>query len=424
MATTSAVSPGAFVITCERYLPRPSWVDIRRHEHEQHVARALRVPDNQVAQLALVEALVVAGESRTARPALHGVLGRIRWRGDQEAAIDLEHLVPASGTMEAERRPLLRLRKRQLDLIAVLEIFLGADDRLDRHVGQVCDARNGVAHELLFLLELRGVCERLPAAPTAGTNVWARRLDTIGTRCEQFNNISLAVLATGRANAHTHVIAGQRTIDKNYETINARDATTAVRQRLDHDIGNITTRGTICHGGILREQRRPGSGANPPNHSETRVGMPRLTPQHTTLALRRLRPRLANNQQNYEGQDRKEEAQNRPQHLPAVTNARELPAHHRKDDRDDESDDPTNCRHGVLLYARTTMFEASPPYSADMTSCWLYSIVGSAGSETMRPSSQSALPNRLSVRSTSRPSPPGTRSVRSKRRDTRSMSTR
>ena len=194
-------------------------VNVGRDQREQQLAGARRVPDDEVAQLALVEALVVGCEARLLRPRLDGILGRIRSGTDEVAAIDLEHLVPASSTMEPQRRAVRGRCKRQLDLVAVLEVGLGTLDRVDRHVWQVRDARDRVANQLLLLPQLRGVGERLPAAAAALADVRTRRLDPIRTGSQQLNDVGLAVLAPRGTDADTNVIPREGAINEDDEAV-------------------------------------------------------------------------------------------------------------------------------------------------------------------------------------------------------------
>ena len=81
--------------------------------------------------------LVVGLELLLARPGLNRVADRISEVGRQQADVEREHLVPAPGAVEAERRAVRRLRERVLELVAVAVLRLGRDDRLH---GRVDDA--------------------------------------------------------------------------------------------------------------------------------------------------------------------------------------------------------------------------------------------------------------------------------------------
>ena len=142
--------------------------------------RALAV--DEVAQVAGLRLLVVRLELLLARPVADGVPDRVAEVGREPALLDLEHLVPAAGPVEAERRAVLGLRERVLELVAVVEERLGRDDRLERRVGDPADPRERVADLLRLRLELRLVREVLEAAAAAGRVVRARRVDAMRRR--------------------------------------------------------------------------------------------------------------------------------------------------------------------------------------------------------------------------------------------------
>src|SRR5207249_9196239 len=90
---------------------------------------------DEVAEVAAAVGLRVGPESLLARPVAHGVADPVPELGRQPAALDLQHLVPAAGAVEAERRPLRRRRERVLLLVAVVEdLRLALEDLLQRRL--------------------------------------------------------------------------------------------------------------------------------------------------------------------------------------------------------------------------------------------------------------------------------------------------
>ena len=120
-----------------------------RHELDEHLAGVAALADEQVAQVALVRLLVVREQLLLARPVAHGVADRVAGVARQPALLDLEHLVPAARLVQAERRPVLRLRERVLHLVAVVELRRRRDDRIERRVGQAGEALQRVGDPLV-----------------------------------------------------------------------------------------------------------------------------------------------------------------------------------------------------------------------------------------------------------------------------------
>src|SRR5207244_11005968 len=96
--------------------------------------------DDQVAEVAAAVGLRVRGEALLARPVADRVADPVAGVGRQPAALDLEHLVPAAGPVEAERRAVGRGRERVLLLVAVVEdLRLAGEDLLHRRVHEAAD---------------------------------------------------------------------------------------------------------------------------------------------------------------------------------------------------------------------------------------------------------------------------------------------
>src|SRR6185312_15387418 len=135
-----------------------------------------------MAEVAGVLRLAVGLEPLLAGPVADGVSDRIAETGRQPALLDLEHLVPAAGPVEAERRPVRGGREGVLELVAVEELRLGRDDPLDRRLRDAADPAQGLAHLLLLGFELGVVGEVLESAAAAGREMGAGCVDALGTR--------------------------------------------------------------------------------------------------------------------------------------------------------------------------------------------------------------------------------------------------
>ena len=93
---------------------------LRGDQHQQELARALGAAHDEVAQVALVRALVEGREAGRARPTPRPCCGaRLTASPDQQADLERQHLVPAAGAVEAERGALGACREGELDLVAV-----------------------------------------------------------------------------------------------------------------------------------------------------------------------------------------------------------------------------------------------------------------------------------------------------------------
>src|SRR6185312_8587084 len=107
---------------------------------------------DKVPEVARVLRLVVRLELLGASPVAYGVAHRVPEIGCQPALPDVEHLVPAPGLVEPERRPRRGRRERVLELVAVVELLDGRDDRLERRLPHSAEP----AQRVLDLRRLRG----------------------------------------------------------------------------------------------------------------------------------------------------------------------------------------------------------------------------------------------------------------------------
>src|SRR5437773_3777723 len=134
-------------------------------------------------QIAGLVLLRVRLEPLLARPLAHGVAQVVAEICRQPALADVEHLVPPSRPVEAERRAFRRPRERVLELVAVVEdLRLAGENLLEWRLRDPGEALQGVAYLRLLLRELRLVAEILEAAPAARGEMRARRVDALGAR--------------------------------------------------------------------------------------------------------------------------------------------------------------------------------------------------------------------------------------------------
>ena len=180
--------------------------------------------------------LVVRDEPLLARPVADGVPDRVAEVGRQPAFLDLEHLVPAPGLVEAERRAGGRLRERVLELVPVVERRGGGEDRLERGVGETADPDECVAHLRFLRGDLDGVVEILEAAAAAGRVVGARGLDALGRRLQHLRRERLGEAALHLRHASADAVAGEPAPDEDDEAVQAGDAVAAVGEGVDLEL--------------------------------------------------------------------------------------------------------------------------------------------------------------------------------------------
>ena len=186
----------------------------RRHELDERLARVPALAHDEVAQVAGVLGLVVGLEPLGARPVARRVADRVPEVGRQPAALDVEHLVPAPGAVEAERRPLRRLCERVLELVPVVEDGLGGHDRLERRIVEPADPAQRVLDLVGLRRELRLVVEILEAAAAAIRVVLARRLDARRALLDDLDGQRLGVVSLHPRHSRAHGVARQAALDE------------------------------------------------------------------------------------------------------------------------------------------------------------------------------------------------------------------
>ena len=205
-------------------------------ELHERLAGVPALAHDEMAEVALLRGLVEGDEPLLARPGAHAVADRVAEVGREPAAVDLEHLVPPPRAVEAERRAVLGLRERVLELVAVAELLDGGDDLLERRVGEPGEALQRVADPLLLRGELRRVGEILEAAAAAGREVGARRDDALGPRRQDVGDDRLGVAALHLRHARANRVARQAAAGEDDEAVEAPDAVPAEGERVDREL--------------------------------------------------------------------------------------------------------------------------------------------------------------------------------------------
>src|SRR5207248_8850455 len=125
--------------------------------------------------------LVVRLELLRTGPVPDRVPNRVHEVGADPAALDLEHLVPATRPVETERWAGGRGRDRILHLVAVVELLDRRLERLERRLGDPADPAQRVQNLVVLGRGLRVVGEILETATAAGGVVGAGSVDTLRT---------------------------------------------------------------------------------------------------------------------------------------------------------------------------------------------------------------------------------------------------
>src|SRR5204862_3379984 len=203
---------------------------------DEHLPCVAALADDETAQVAPLISLVVGLEPLGTCPLADRVPNRVAEVGRQPAFLDLEHLVPAACSVEAERGPVGRGRERVLQLVAIEELRLGRQDRLEGWLGDPTDPPERVAHLLLLRLELCVVGKVLEAAAAASGIVGTGGVDAFRARLDDLDGERLRVTALDLRDARTHGVAGQPATDEDDESVQPCDAVAAESERVDVEL--------------------------------------------------------------------------------------------------------------------------------------------------------------------------------------------
>ena len=250
---------------------------LRGDQHQQELARPLGAAHDEVAQVALVRALVEGREAGRRGPRLDRVAGAVDRIPDEQADLERQHLVPAAGAVEAERGALGAGREGELDLVAVGEDRDGGLDRVELEAALVADALERVAHLRGLVPQLRLVGEVLPAAAAARTEVRAGGLDPVGALLQGLDRDRVAVASLDLRDASAHAVAGKGPVDEQDEVVEPRDAAPAEGQRADDELDLAASLGPCRHGAKRRRGRAGGRQAATAWASRTGTARPRAT---------------------------------------------------------------------------------------------------------------------------------------------------
>ena len=209
----------------------------RGHELDERLLRVAALPNDEMPEIAASVGLRVRLQPFLPRPGTDGVANPVAEIVGEPALLDLEHLVPAAGAVEAERRPVGRLGERVLELVAVVEdLRLAGKDRLERRLGDSREPLQRVAHLHPLLRELRLVREILEPAAAAGGEVLARRVDPLRPRPEHLGRERLGVAALDLRDPGAHAVARETPPHEDDEAVEPRDAVAAERERVDVEL--------------------------------------------------------------------------------------------------------------------------------------------------------------------------------------------
>ena len=251
-------------------------------EVEQQIAARACFANDQVAQQPAVALPRERAQAQLARGLSDRVAGSVHRLRRQQAVGHVDDLPPGPALVQAQdEAALVVLPERELHLVAVAPRVVHAADGLEPVVGEVCDALQRVDNLLLLVLELGGVLQRLPLAPTALPCVAAARSHPARGGGEELERLGLRVRRAALDDACQHAVAGHGAADEDDELIQARDALPAVGERGDVELDGLS--GAWWHGrpvylpaggaaNRLRRRRTP-AGARRPGASQVLSGL-------------------------------------------------------------------------------------------------------------------------------------------------------
>ena len=209
----------------------------RGHELHQRLARVPPLPHDEVPQIAGVRLLVERRQAFLLGPVAHSLSNRVPEVGREPAAVDLEHLVPPPCAMEPERRTARRRRERVLELVPVVELLLGREDRLERRLGDPADSPQRVTDLRLLRGDLGLVAEILEAAAAAPfVVVLARRVRALRAGDEHLRRGRLGEPALHLGHLGANGVAGQPPANENDEAVQPGNAVAAVGEGVDLEL--------------------------------------------------------------------------------------------------------------------------------------------------------------------------------------------
>ena len=150
------------------------------------------------------------------------------------------------GVVESEHELALLVHpERVLELVAVAQLLLRRHDRLNRRVLESADARERVANLGLLLLELALVRQHLPRRARVGRH----RLDAVGARLQQLDQLGLRPRALRLSDPHAHAVTGNGAADEHdVSGLGARDPRPAIGETVNGHIELVAPSGTRACG--------------------------------------------------------------------------------------------------------------------------------------------------------------------------------
>ena len=116
------------------------------HEHHERLAGVATLTDDEMTEIPALRLLVVRIEPLASGPRLHGLADAVPEIGREQALVDVDDLVPATGPVKAEPGAVRAAGEGVLQLVSVPVLRLRGHDRLERWVGEPADPDQRVAH--------------------------------------------------------------------------------------------------------------------------------------------------------------------------------------------------------------------------------------------------------------------------------------
>ncbi len=148
--------------------------------------------------------------------------------------------------METEREAGVRLRERELHLVAVAPGIVHSGDGFDGEVAQAADVLERLDDLALLELELRRVGEGLPLAAAALAGVAARGGHTRRRRLDDLEEPCLGMPLSAARHLRPHPVAGHRSAHEDDEVVVAGKTLPTVGQGVDAQVEDVA--GSRRHG--------------------------------------------------------------------------------------------------------------------------------------------------------------------------------
>ena len=129
-----------------------------------------------------------------------------------------------------------------------MEPLDSGEDRLERRIGDPAEPAKRIGDLRLLRRGLGLVGEILEAAAAAGGVVGARRVDAVRARLEHLRRECLGVVSLHFRHTCAHAVTGEAAPDEHDEAVQARDAVSAVGERVDGELQLLILGDGSSHG--------------------------------------------------------------------------------------------------------------------------------------------------------------------------------